>query len=210
MGDSITNGADDGDLSERKRSARSRAKIDRAEIEVDETRFCVVLHRFLEANVADHLWVVVYLAMADEVDLSSLVHAHRAPGARYAVTRTPDEGLALTVHPWGAPRERHRYGYSQPRMDSPQLPDGDIGAVLVPGLGFDRHGRRLGRGKGYYDRFLPRLNDTCLRIGVTGDYDPPEVPTGRFDVTMTHLAYSDRVIRVGSDTDPWPCGAGGV
>ena len=45
------------------------------------------------------------------------------------------------------------------------LPAG-IEAVLVPGLAFDRLGRRLGRGGGHYDRLLPRLPAACLRIGV--------------------------------------------
>ncbi|XP_077329129.1 5-formyltetrahydrofolate cyclo-ligase [Lithobates pipiens] len=38
------------------------------------------------------------------------------------------------------------------------LSTGGLDLVLVPGLGFDKDGHRLGRGKGYYDTFLERYN----------------------------------------------------
>jgi len=48
------------------------------------------------------------------------------------------------------------------------LPE-QIDVVLVPGLAFDRWGNRLGRGRGYYDRFLRRLPDSVLSIGLALD-----------------------------------------
>lgn len=176
-----------------KKRWRRRAKAERLEIALDHEGFCLVLHRFLTEQVPETKRVVVYQAMGDEVDLRPLVATHPDPGARYAVTRTPDTGLVLTVHRWGGPQEQHPYGYQQPKAGAATIDDRDIGAVLVPGLAFDRAGGRLGRGKGYYDRFLARLEADCLRIGITGDYLVTRLPTDDFDVTMTHLAFSDRV-----------------
>lgn len=48
----------------------------------------------------------------------------------------------------------------------PQL----IDAVLVPGLVFDAQGYRLGYGKGYYDRFLPRLRQDVFFCGLCYDF----------------------------------------
>ncbi|XP_051896474.1 5,10-methenyltetrahydrofolate synthetase (5-formyltetrahydrofolate cyclo-ligase) isoform X2 [Pristis pectinata] len=39
------------------------------------------------------------------------------------------------------------------------LTTGGLDLILMPGLGFDKHGNRLGRGKGYYDTYLER----CLK-----------------------------------------------
>ncbi len=184
---------------EEKRQWRTRARAERSGRDVDHGGFCRSLARFLAENVPAGRRVVVYQAMGDEVDLGSLVDSHPDPTRRYAVTRTPDAGLVLTVHPWGGPQERHPYGYDQPTADSPRVADDDIGAVLVPALAYDRAGSRLGRGKGYYDRFLARLPTSCLRVGITGDYLVDRLPTGPHDVPMTHLAFSDRVSPVGRD-----------
>lgn len=140
--------------------------------------------------------IVVFDAMPSEVDLSGLVSAHRDPPMRYAVTRTPEEGFRLTVHPVGGPTEQHRYGYNQPTEDAPQVADERIGAVLVPALAFARDGARLGRGKGYYDRFLARLGDGVLFVGITGGYVVEALPTESFDVSMTHLATAGAVAAV--------------
>lgn len=62
-----------------------------------------------------------------------------------------------------------------------------INAVLVPGVAFDAKGHRLGRGKGYYDRFL-RTMGTCSDfrlIGVCFDFQKvAEVPVDEYDVPM--------------------------
>ena len=42
-----------------------------------------------------------------------------------------------------------------------------IDAVLVPLLAFDRHGHRLGYGRGFYDRFLANCRPDCKKIGVS-------------------------------------------
>lgn len=58
-----------------------------------------------------------------------------------------------------------------------------IDFVAVPGVAFDNAGNRLGRGKGYYDRLLPRL--TAFKAGICFPFQlVKEVPTEPFDIRM--------------------------
>ena len=59
-----------------------------------------------------------------------------------------------------------------------------IDVVLVPGVAFDADGHRLGRGRGYYDRFLNTVG-TVSKIGVCFDFQKvQEVPVGPDDVMV--------------------------
>ena len=46
----------------------------------------------------------------------------------------------------------------------------EIDICLVPGIVFDKYGNRLGWGKGYYDRFLRRLDRRTMKIGLAYDF----------------------------------------
>jgi 5-formyltetrahydrofolate cyclo-ligase len=61
-----------------------------------------------------------------------------------------------------------------------------LDVVLVPGMAFDSEGNRLGRGKGYYDRFLKLLtNPRPKLIGVCFDFQKVDmVPTEPTDVKV--------------------------
>ena len=62
----------------------------------------------------------------------------------------------------------------------------EIEFSLVPGVSFDRHGNRLGRGKGYYDKLLPLLHSynigICYRFQVR-----EEIPAEPFDRRMDEV-----------------------
>lgn len=154
---------------------------------------CAGLRRFLDSLDLEG-WVVVFDAMPGEPDLSALFADE--PARSLALTRTPKTGRILSVHDGRAPRETHRYGYSQPVAEAALVPDAEISAVLVPGLAFDRVGGRLGFGAGYYDRFLSRLSPDVLRIGISDGFIVDRVPTGPHDVSMTHLASEAGVMKL--------------
>lgn len=65
--------------------------------------------------------------------------------------------------------------------------NGDYDLIIVPGVAFDRNGNRIGRGKGYYDRFLSKHLDV-KRIGICFDFQfIDEVPTEDNDIRMDEV-----------------------
>ncbi len=134
---------------------------------------------------------LVWMAIPGELDLEPVVV--RLPMIEWLTTRTPPVG-PLTVHPYHSPLELHRFGFHQPVASVPEVPPARIEVALVPGLTFDTRGRRLGRGKGYYDRLLAGLPADAPRVGVTLDRLMTEiVPVEPHDVAMTHLVTENGV-----------------
>ena len=141
--------------------------------------------------------VLTYVALRDEVDIERVAR----PGALRSDLAAPRVGddAALTVHLDDGAREHHRLGVEQPSAHAEQIEPAVLGAVLVPGRVFDRHGFRLGRGGGHYDRLVPRLDPQIAVIGVTCEARLVErLPREDHDVPMTHLATETGVFSVGA------------
>jgi len=63
------------------------------------------------------------------------------------------------------------YGIQQPKMDQARMLGTDqLDMVVVPGVAFDKHNNRLGRGGGYYDRFLGTLPSDVPTVGLAFDF----------------------------------------
>ena len=89
--------------------------------------------------------------------------------------------------------EGEEHGRRPPRGGAPIPPD-RLARVVVPGLAFDAHGHRLGRGGGYYDRFLGRLRRTAATVGLGFDVQiTDEVPVNDGDVSVDIVVTDRRV-----------------
>jgi len=110
----------------------------------------------------DAVMVLAFLSMPGEVDSSEALSRALADGKRVAVPRIDGDHLAF-VELDGSWRSwpRDRWGIPQPPADAPCISASMTRTVrtvsLVPGLAFDSAGGRLGRGKGYYDRWLASI-----------------------------------------------------
>ncbi|TCZ69328.1 5-formyltetrahydrofolate cyclo-ligase [Flaviaesturariibacter aridisoli] len=78
----------------------------------------------------------------------------------------------------------NEYGINEPVGDH-LLDPHELDLVLVPLLAIDRQGHRVGYGKGYYDRFLARVSDDCLKVGVSY-FEPVEriTDTDQYDLPL--------------------------
>ena len=76
----------------------------------------------------------------------------------------------------------------------------EIELVVVPAVAYDRKGRRLGRGKGFYDRFLQ--NTKATKVGVGYEFQLlEELPAEPHDIPMDMVVTQHTTIIVTSNTN---------
>ena len=154
--------------------------------------------RLLEvaSKVSKDSYVAVYQAKAKEADLSPLF----ALPLRFCFPKVlSDEGVMefrWVKNPRAeAEFESGAFGIMEPRKQHPVVPRDEIKVCFAPLLAFDGSGRRLGNGKGYYDRFLDGYRG--LRIGVGFEWQfsvtplPHEPHDQHLDIIVTELETRD-------------------
>jgi 5-formyltetrahydrofolate cyclo-ligase len=118
---------------------------------------------------------MLYLPLPDEPDLTPAIARLLASGRVVAVPRvdwTTGAMVASRITAWPADDatgfETTKHMLQQPGADAPTLSAGDIGLIVVPGVAFDDQGGRVGRGKGFYDRFLKGIRERGVLTRVLG------------------------------------------
>jgi len=98
-----------------------------------------------------------YMPLSNEPDIE---WSEAAPHLTWAFPVTSGESLKFKIPTKGF--KRARLGFQEPEGDDVDL--FELSGFIIPGLGFDKSGYRLGRGGGYYDRTLKGLQK--IKIGV--------------------------------------------
>jgi 5-formyltetrahydrofolate cyclo-ligase len=130
--------------------------------------------------------ILLYASLPDEVDVWPVLQQGLASGKTVALPRysvqTKAYGAAAICNP-EADIQPGKLGIREPKSDCAAIPLNRLDLVLVPGVAFDLHGRRLGRGKGFYDRLLADVRG--VKCGVAFDEQiVPEVPVGPHDAPL--------------------------
>jgi len=87
------------------------------------------------------------------------------------------------------------YFSKSPEIDTTSIVE-KIDAVILPGIAFDNSGRRLGRGKGYFDRFLKRCRN-AIKIALSYSFQVvEEVPEEENDERVNVIVTENEVIFV--------------
>ena len=115
--------------------------------------------------------MLCYAAIDGEVDTSPILSQALADGKRVAVPVALRRGSRLVPVEIRDSRKdlssRGLFGVPQPaRTAGRQVPPEKLEFILMPGVAFDRRGRRLGRGRGYFDRFLSQVPASVPRVGL--------------------------------------------
>jgi len=130
--------------------------------------------------------ILFYAPMPQELDVWPLLGEALRLGKLAALPRystASDSYTACQVQDPFAEVKAARFGVREPVEGCPEIDLKRLDLILVPGVAFDLHGRRLGRGKGYYDRLLGSVGGkTC---GIAFDEQVvSEVPVEAHDLVL--------------------------
>ena len=137
---------------------------------------------------SEHL--LIYISCGFEVQTRSLVEEALSRDKKIYVPRIdPEEKKILMIETSDLNELKPgSYGVMEPPLDQARVGDPqDLDLAIVPGLGFDREGGRLGRGKGYFDRFLKEARN-AYKIGLAFECQiVDQIPRNENDVLLDEV-----------------------
>lgn len=169
-----------------------------------------------EAFASAHV-VMLYMPLSSEVDVSSIAIRCFQTGRSVGVPRVDAERRdmrPIEVESFDGAREGSdrgdglgtfgsmdmeidALGVRTPRRGRPLVLD-SIDLVVVPGLAFDSSGHRIGRGGGFYDRFLAKLPPRTRLIGIAFDAQIVDrVPVSPHDIRVDAVVTERRTMETG-------------
>jgi len=144
--------------------------------------------------------LMIFLSAATEVDTSQIALQAWADLKRVLAPRVSWEQrrmLPVEIKSLTSDVREGMMGIREPLGGFP-IPVADIDLVVVPGLGFDERGNRLGRGRGFYDRFLSHSDFRGVSCALAIEEQVVEhVPTAANDIRVDMLVTDRQVRRFG-------------
>jgi 5-formyltetrahydrofolate cyclo-ligase len=183
----------------RKSRARKAAKAARAAAHAARPE----AGRKLVEHFPDEIWpalnavVAGYRPIHDEIDPTPLMETFHCEQARLALPCVVETGQPLIFRSWapGQPLTPGAFKVEEPEASASQA---QPSLILVPLLAFDRKGRRLGYGAGFYDRTIQALRETGPVITVGLAYAAQRlsaIPTDRHDMALDWVVTDEGALR---------------
>lgn len=140
--------------------------------------------------------VGLYAATADEVQTTAIDHVARTAGKTVCYPRVTSPNLYQMTFARTEGLDDLRPGFAgirEPDDTGASMDEETLDCVVLPGVAFDRSGRRLGRGAGFYDRWLQHY--AGMRIGLGFHFQiVTEVPEGPWDARLHFIVTEEGTI----------------
>ena len=144
--------------------------------------------------------VMVYLAFGNECGTDDFITYLLKKGTQVYIPYCFGEGImeASRLRDLRADTEIGFFGIRAPKKEVRDFIDpSELSAVIVPGIGFDLAGNRLGFGGGYYDRYLPRTDKNCKKIAICYEFQISEsLKPEDHDFPMEYIVTEERIYKI--------------
>jgi len=142
--------------------------------------------------------VMVFISMPDELDMRPVIEGLLASGKEVYAPKTTARPRTMTACRLRRMEDLRTgaFGILEPPADEPCAPGG-LDLVFAPAQAFDRRGNRLGKGAGYYDRFMSTPGFRAARVGIGFRCQVVDaVPHDAHDVPVEAIVTADGALRL--------------
>ncbi len=157
----------------------------------------IELNERLKAQMPSAHTVLFFAPLPDELDVWPVLELALALGTTCALPFFDAEKKiygAKVVQTLKTDIVIGKFGVREPAASCVEIALDQFDLVLVPGMAFDLHGNRLGRGRGFYDRLLPAASG--VKCGICYDHLLLEkIPTEPHDAKVDFILTPTRVVR---------------
>jgi 5-formyltetrahydrofolate cyclo-ligase len=154
-----------------------------------------IADRFLQLpEVEAATTIMLYHSFGSEVPTERLLQRLHERGATVVLPRIEGSELVPVRFAPGDPTEPTSFGAREP-ADGRTIAPGRLDVVGVPGVAFDRTGRRIGYGAGYYDRLLPATQAVAVALAFDLQVLGQDLPAGGTDVDVDVIVTGSETIR---------------
>lgn len=137
----------------------------------------------------------IYVSYKNEVDTYNIIRHALEKGKRVCVPKVLSKAEGMVAVEIKSVNELRKgfQGILEPEISEKNvvINEKDIDLVIIPGVAFDLNGGRVGYGGGFYDRFLPLLNENCGKIAIAYDFQiVPRINVEKNDFTVKCIIFN--------------------
>jgi 5-formyltetrahydrofolate cyclo-ligase len=151
----------------------------------------------LKAQIQSARTVLFFAPLADELDVWPVLEESLALGATCALPFFDAEKKiygAKEIKKLTTDIVTGKFGVREPAENCAEIPLDRFDLVLVPGVAFDLHGNRLGRGNGFYDRLLAEISGVKCGVGY-GFQLLEKIPNELHDAKVDFIFTPERCLK---------------
>jgi len=148
--------------------------------------------------------IFAYYSCDLEFDTQALLKTVLSQNKILCLPRTDRHSRLMSARPVNnleADLETRHYRFLEPKESLPIIPPAALDLIIVPGISFDLIGNRLGRGGGFYDRYLAQPGVKAVLAALAFECQlSPAVPTEPHDRRIDWIFTEQRTIQAGRGT----------
>jgi 5-formyltetrahydrofolate cyclo-ligase len=166
-----------------------KTEISAIDAKVKAEKSTLIFNQIIELQpFRDAATVALYAALADEPQTADFI---RWAAAHKRIVLPRVDGDEMDFYPYSQESmQRGAFGIDEPQSDE-RISPAEIDLIIVPGRAFTLQGKRLGRGRGYYDRYMAQEEFRATKIGVCyKEQLVEEIPDEPHDILMERIIYA--------------------